>query len=95
MSCEAVQLQLPIPTYIQLEIRLVFFKVTHFDCFEATTCSLPIIKMNLIFNQENISKHIHTMGLTLISYKDDVCAQSIYRLKQQFFAVTFSLQMST
>jgi len=69
--------------------------VTHFDCFEATTCSLPIIKMNLIFNQENISKHIHTMGLTLISHKDDVCAQSIYRLKQQFFAVTFSLHMST
>ena len=95
MSSEAVQLQLPIPTYIQFEIRLGFFKVTHFDCFEATTCSLPIIKMNLIFNQENISKHVHTMGLTLISHKDDVCAQSIYRLKQQFFAVTFSLHMST
>ena len=62
MSSEAVQLQLPIPTYIQFEIRLGFFKATHFDCFEATTCSLPIIKMNLIFNQENISKHVHTMG---------------------------------
>ena len=95
MSSEAVQLQLPIPTYIQFEIRLGFFKATHFDCFEATTCSLPIIKMNLIFNQEMFSKHVHTMGLILISHKDDVCAQSIYRLKQPFFAVTFSWHMST
>ena len=78
-----------ITTYIQFEIRLGFFKATHFDCFEATTCSLPKIKMNLIFNQENISKHVRTMGLTLISHKDDVCAQSIYRLKQQFFCCNF------
>ena len=31
------------------------------------------------------------MGLILISHKDDVCAQSIYRLKQQVFCCNFQL----